>query len=66
MITFLLACFINGAPQNSNVHFKSIADCNFYKEGLNNQEYKKGGEPQLYKCICKLQTNIDPKKVQVY
>jgi hypothetical protein len=65
MTSFLLACFLNGALQSS-VHFANINDCNYYKRGLNNQEYIKGNEPQLYNCICKLVPSVDPNKVKVY
>jgi len=65
MTAFVLACYMNGALQGS-IYFKSINDCNYYKEGLNNQEFEKGGEPQLYKCICKLVPSIDPNKIKIY
>lgn len=51
---------------NSSIHFESINDCDYYKKGLNNQQFKKGNETNTYTCICKLVSNVDPKKVKVY
>ena len=65
MTCFLLACYLNGIL-NSSVYFASIIDCDYYKKGLNNQQFKKGNETNTYTCICKLVSNVDPKKVKVY
>ena len=65
MTAFMLACYMNGALQGS-IYFKSVNDCTYYKDGLNNQAFKKGNEPQSYECMCKLVPQVDPKKVKVY
>ena len=65
MTAFLLACYMNGIL-NSSIHFESINDCDYYKKGLNNQQFKKGNETNTYTCICKLVPSIDPDKVKVY
>ena len=65
MTCFMLACYMNGIL-NSSVYFASINDCNYFKKGLNNQQFIKGNETNTYTCICKLVPNVDPKKVKVY
>tara|TARA_B100000965_G_scaffold176025_1_gene146844 strand:- start:14117 stop:14317 length:201 start_codon:yes stop_codon:yes gene_type:complete len=66
MSAFMLACYLNGVVQGA-IYFRSVNDCKYYTKYLNNQTYETAtGKEVIYKCICKVVPNIDPKKVRVY
>ena len=66
MTAFMLACYLNGVAQGA-IYFRSVNDCTYYTKFLSEQEFdSETGQKQVYKCICKLVTSINDKKVRVY
>ena len=61
---FLLMCYLSGISSGS-IHFANINDCLYYKDRLDGQSVKVGGEQKVYDCYCKL-VMVNSDKVTIY